>query len=121
MYVEHTAIRVSDIDASRAFYVDGLGLTVQRTFEDDDGSGSVFVGDGTGGLLQLQYDPAGGPVDHAEGLDHFGVATDDVEAAFDRLVERTGCPVVREPSQGHSATVAFVEDPDGYTIELVER
>lgn len=121
MLVEHTAIRVGDIEASKAFYVDGLGLSVKREFEDDDGNVSVFVGDESASAVQLRFEPAAGPPELADGFDHLGIATDDIDAAFDRLVERTDCPVIREPSKGNSATVAFVEDPDGYRVELLER
>ena len=121
MDVAHTANWVADLDRSRAFYVDGLGPSVTRTFE-YDGSENLFVG-GEHGELQLRYDPdRPAPDPDRSGHDHVGLSVDDVDAAFERLVERTGCPVVHAPFDVASAgsRVAFVEDPDGYVLELVQ-
>lgn len=121
MDVIHAAITVSDLEEARAFFVDALGLSENRSFT-LDGVENVYVG-GEHGEIQLRYDPdAPAPAPDRSDLDHLAVSVDDVEATTERLVEETGCavvdgPLVVEPADAH---VSFVEGPDGYVVELVE-
>ncbi|WP_251329821.1 VOC family protein [Haloplanus pelagicus] len=123
----HTAIQVSDLDATRAFYEDALDFEHRLDFEwpadDEDAVYNYYVGRGDGAEIQFRYDP--GRTDPVEptGIDHLALDVDDVDAEFDRLVEATDCPVVSEPTTVDPAgtRVAFVEDPDGYVVELVEQ
>ncbi|MDZ7702619.1 MAG: VOC family protein [Halobacteriales archaeon] len=120
MHYSHTAIEVADLDASLAFYEDGLGLDHQWDFT-LDGVRNYYVGTGDTAQLQLKHDPErDGEVDTA-GLDHLAFGVDDADAAFDRLVAATDCPVVTAPADVAAAgrRVAFVADPDGYEVELV--
>ncbi|MFB6068607.1 MAG: VOC family protein [Halobacterium sp.] len=122
MDVIHTAIWVSDLERSYEFYVDGLGLEESHRFV-LDGVENVYVG-GDHGEIQLRYDGADRDVDpDREALDHVALGVDDVDAEFERLRDETGCPVVEEPFtvEQAGARVAFVEDPAGYVVELVER
>lgn len=120
--VIHTALWVSDLDATIDFYADGLGL--ERNWEfTSDGVRNVYLG-GPRGEYQFKYDPEGdretGP---GGGLDHVAVGVESTDEAFERLVERADPPVVEEPTTmtDIDRRVAFVEDPDGYVVELVER
>lgn len=119
MHYSHTAIQVADLEATLAFYEGGLGLDHQWDFT-LDGVRNYYVGTGDTAQLQLKHDPDGGEVDTA-GLDHLAFGVDDADAAFDRLVAATDCPVVTPPQDVSEAgrRVAFVEDPDGYHVELV--
>ncbi|MFB6304259.1 MAG: VOC family protein [Haloferacaceae archaeon] len=123
MDVIHTAIHVSDLDAMREFYVDALGLAEHHSFT-YRGVENVYVG-GEHGEIQFRYDPdRERPVEpDRETLDHLAVGVDDVDDAFDDLVTETGCPVVDRPTtvDQAGARVAFVEDPEGYVLELVEE
>jgi lactoylglutathione lyase len=122
MDVIHTAIPVSDLDAMREFYVDALGLEENHSFT-YGGVENVFVG-GEDGELQFRYDPEREtPVaPDRDTLDHFAVSVEAVDSAFEALVAATDCPVVTEPTTIDAAgvRVAFVEDPEGYVLELVE-
>jgi lactoylglutathione lyase len=122
MDVIHTAVHVEDLEAMRSFYVDAVGLDERGSFT-ADGVENVYVG-GEGGELQFRHDPdRETPVEpDRETLDHVAVGVDDVDAAFESLVAETGCPVVVEPRTVEAAgsRVAFVEDPEGYVLELVE-
>lgn len=122
MDVIHSAIWVSDIEETLAFYVDALGLEKTREFEGGDGARNVFVAGSTGTEIQFKYDPNRRSLEPS-GFDHVAVAVDDTDAELDRLVEKTGCTVRRGPltSDGANARVAFIEDPDGYGVELVEE
>ncbi|MGM0591593.1 MAG: VOC family protein [Halobacteriota archaeon] len=121
--VIHTALWVADIEQSLAFYVDALGL--ERSREHGGSSPgevrNVFVAGPDGTEIQFKYTSDGDPETPA-GVDHVAVSVADVDAEFERIVEETGCPVVAEPkTTGSGARIAFVEDPDGYAVELVER
>lgn len=122
MDVIHTALWVSDLERTRAFYVEGLGLTENWSFTGDDGVENVYVG-GENGELQFKYDPEGGPTIESGAMDHVAVSVDSTDKAFDRLVDREDPPVREAPTtmEEIDRRVAFVEDPDGYVVELVER
>lgn len=123
MDVIHAAIHVEDLDAMRAFYVDALGLDETHSFT-YRGVENVYVG-GEGGEIQFRHDPdRERPVDpDREAFDHVAVGVEDVDGAFEDLVTETGCPVVERPTtvEQAGARVAFVEDPQGYVLELVEE
>lgn len=121
MDVHHAAIWVSDLDRTTAFYEDELGLEFEYQFE-WDGVTSYFVSGGSEAQLQFRYDPEDDEPIEPSGIDHVALTVDDVDATFERVVEATGCPVVREPLDidPADARTAFVEDPDGYVVEFVE-
>lgn len=121
MDVHHTALWVSDLEMTKTFYLDELGLTEQTQFE-VDGTTNYYVGSDTGMTIQLKYDPDREQEIESAGVDHVALEVEDVDATFECIVNETGCPVVREPTTvaEASARLAFIEDPDGYRIELVE-
>jgi lactoylglutathione lyase len=121
MDVIHTALWVSDLDRTRSFYVDALGLEENWSFT-SDGVQNVYVG-GEHGEFQFKYDPDGDPEIDARSVAHVAVGVDSVDETFERLVERAEPPVREEPTtmEQIDRRVAFVEDPDGYVVELVER
>ncbi|RQG93535.1 VOC family protein [Natrarchaeobius chitinivorans] len=122
MNVIHSAIWVSDIDETLAFYVDELGLEKTNEFVSGDGARNVYVAGDNGVELQFKYDPDR-EVSEPAGIDHVALAVDDTDAEVERLVEETECTLERGPldSEGANARVAFLEGPDGYGIELVEE
>ena len=123
MDVIHAALRVEDIDRTLAFYRDALGLSVTNEFVGGDGATNVYLAGGGDAELQFKYyaDQPNPPVEPS-GIDHVALRVEDTDATVERLVEATGCRVLRGPltSEGANARVAFVEDPDGYGVELVE-
>ena len=122
MDVIHTALWVSDIERTREFYVDALGLRENWSFTGDDGVENVYVG-GEHGELQFKYDPDADPEIDSGSVDHVAVGVESTDEAFDRLLEQVDPPVREEPTtmDAIDRRVAFVEDPDGYVVELVER
>lgn len=122
MYVSHTAIQVSDLDATTAFYEDVLGLEPLWEFT-HDGVLNYYVGTGDSAQLQFKYDPDGPDEVETAGLDHLALGVDDVDRTFERVVAAADCPVVLEPTDFTAAgrRGAFVEDPDGYVVEFVSR
>ncbi len=126
MRILHTMLRVGDLDKSLAFYTEVLGMRLLRRNDYAEGKFTLaFVGfqeeeDGT--VIELTHNWG---VDHYEigtGYGHIALAVDDAHAACAEIKSRGG-KVTREagPMKGGTTVIAFVEDPDGYKIELIER
>lgn len=124
MHLAHTAVWVSDIDRTAAFYEGALDLAFHREFE-IDGVRNYFVGSEDGAEIQFKCDSdsrdSEGRTD-TRGFDHLAFSVDDVDATFERVVEATDCPVAMEPTtiEQIGSRVAFVADPDGYEVEFEE-
>jgi lactoylglutathione lyase len=125
MRLLHTMIRVGDLEASKKFYCEALGMKVLRERQYPDGKFTLcFIGYGDEDdhtVIELTYN--WGKSDYAIGdaFGHLAVGTSDIKAAAER-VRSLGYKVTREPGpMKHGTTViAFVEDPSGYKIELIE-
>ncbi len=126
MRLLHTMIRVGDLDRSITFYTEALGMTLLRCKEFTGGRFTLaFVGYGNEAhtaVIELTYNWDTSSYDLGDGFGHIAIGVDDIEAACEQ-VRRNGGNVVREPGpMKHGTTVlAFVEDPDGYRIELIEH
>jgi lactoylglutathione lyase len=123
----HTMIRVMDLEKSLAFYVDQLGMKLLRRKDYPDGKFTLaFVGYGgeeTNAVIELTHN--WGREESYEigtGFGHLALAVSDIYGACDRL-SKAGVKIPRPPGpmkHGGSA-IAFIEDPDGYRIELIQR
>jgi lactoylglutathione lyase len=126
MRILHTMLRVGDLDRSTRFYTDVLGMKVLRTTERPEQKYSLaFVGYGEESreaVLELTYNHGVERYDLGGGFGHIAIEVDDASAACERVRARGG-RVTREagPVKGGSTVIAFVEDPDGYKIEFIER
>lgn len=121
MDLAHAAIWVSDLDRAESFY-GALGFDRVRSFA-IDGVENVFVSAGDG-ELQLRHDPdRTTPIAPSRAdVDHLAFFVGDVDATVETAVDAGGS-VVREPGriEAADAYVAFVEDPEGYTLEFVRQ
>ncbi|MDQ2073673.1 VOC family protein [Haloarcula sp. NS06] len=119
MDLAHTAICVSDLDRAMAFY-DALGFEETNRFT-LDGVDNVYLGRDGDGDLQLRHDPdRTTPVaPNRADVDHIAFTVDDVEETFETAINAGAAPVL-EPTQidAADAFAAFVEDPEGYTLEF---
>ena len=116
-------IYVSDIERSIAFYTDVIGLVVQGRTEIDDVHEAHLAADEGGGRLQLAERYQGGqPIDHGFALWKIYMRVDDCVATFAKAVA-AGAEPTMEPTRldRWPVTVAFVNDPDGYNIELIQH
>ncbi|MBX7160779.1 MAG: VOC family protein [Acidimicrobiia bacterium] len=116
-------IYVSDIEASIRFYTDLIGLVLQGRTEIEGVHEAHLAADAGGGRLQLAQRYEGGkPIEHGFALWKTYMNVDDCAAVHDRVVA-AGFVSTMAPTRldRWPVTVAFVEDPDGYTIELIER
>lgn len=116
-------IYVSDIEASIRFYTELIGLELQGRTEIDDVHEAHLAAAEGGGRMQLAQRHRGGrPIDHGFALWKTYMNVDDCAATHDRVVAagfRSTMPPTR--LDRWPVTVAFVEDPDGYAVELIER
>jgi len=126
MRLLHTMLRVGDLDRSLAFYTDVLGMKLLRRNDYPEGKFTLaFVGyqdEKDGAVIELTYNWGVDRYEIGTGYGHIALAVDDAAAACGAIRERGG-KVTREagPMKGGSTVIAFVEDPDGYKIELIQR
>ena len=122
MDVIHSAIQVSDLETSVQFYEEAMNLHVTREFESGDGAKNIFLAGEGEYELQLKYHPEKA-VPEPAGFDHTAIEVEDIDAELERLQNEFDCEVYRGPidSEVAHARVAFIKDPDGYGIELVEE
>jgi lactoylglutathione lyase len=125
MRLLHTMLRVGDLDRSLAFYTEVLGMRLLRRKEYPSGRFTLaFVGYGDESehsVLELTHNWDTDRYDLGDGYGHIALGVDDIQAVCDAIRSKGG-RVVREPGpMKHGSTViAFVEDPDGYKVELIE-
>ena len=125
MRILHTMLRVGDLARSVDFYTCVLGMRVLRTTDRPDQKYSLaFVGYGDESqhaVLELTYNYGVDRYDIGSAYGHVAIAVDDAAAAC-AAVRAKGGTVTREagPVKGGTTVIAFVQDPDGYTIELIE-
>ncbi|MBC7001755.1 lactoylglutathione lyase [Photobacterium sp. BZF1] len=119
----HTMIRVSDLDKSIEFYTNVLGMQVLDRFENTEYRYSlVFVGyDKNGPTIELTYNWDTDSYDLGNGFGHLALGVDDIYQTCDQI-KAVGGNVTREPGPmlGGTTHIAFVKDPDGYAIELIQ-
>jgi lactoylglutathione lyase len=122
----HTMIRVGDLDRSIDFYTRLLGMKLLRRQDYPEGRFTLaFVGYGDEAdhtVVELTHNWDTASYELGGGFGHLALGTGDIHAACARL-EAEGARVVRPPApMKHGSTViAFIEDPDGYRIELIQR
>ena len=126
MRVLHTMIRVGDLDRSIRFYADVLGMKLLRKKDYPDGKFTLaFVGYGPESehaVIELTYNWDTHQYNLGNGFGHVALEVDDTYAACAEIKKRGG-KVTREagPMKHGSTVIAFVEDPDGYKIELIQK
>ncbi len=126
MRVLHTMIRVGDLDRSIKFYTDVLGMKLLRKKDYPDGKFTLaFVGYGpesTHAVIELTYNWDTHKYNLGDGFGHVALEVGDAYAACAEIKKRGG-KVAREagPMKHGTSVIAFVEDPDGYKIELIQK
>ena len=121
----HTMLRIGNLDKSIAFYCDVLGMKLLRRKDYPGGEFTLaFVGYGEekdNTVIELTYNWGVEKYDLGKGYGHIALGVDDIYGTCDRIKAQGG-KVTREPGpMKHGSTViAFVEDPDGYKIELIQ-
>ena len=125
MRILHTMLRVGDLQRSIDFYTKVLGMQLLRTTDRPEQRYSLaFVGYGderSHAVLELTYNHGVGSYEMGSAFGHIAIAVPNAAAACDRI-RAAGGTVTREagPVKGGTTVIAFVQDPDGYKIELIE-
>ena len=126
MRILHTMIRVGNLDRSLSFYIETLGMRLLRRNDYPEGRFTLaFVGYGEetdSAVIELTHNWDTTSYDLGNGFGHIALAVDDAYAAC-ALIKSRGGKVTREagPMKHGTTVIAFVEDPDGYKIELIQR
>lgn len=126
MRMLHTMLRVGNLEQSLAFYTKVLGMTLLRKRDYEEGRFTLaFVGYGdeeNHTVLELTHNWDTTSYELGNAYGHIAIAVDDAYQACEEIKARGG-KVVREagPMKGGITVIAFVEDPDGYKIELIQQ
>ena len=126
MRILHTMIRVGDLDRAVRFYTEVLGMRLLRETDRPEQKYTVaFVGYGdeaSHAVLELTYNYGVDRYDPGTAFGHVAIEVEDAKAACEAIRARGGA-VTREagPVKGGSSIIAFITDPDGYKIELIQR
>ena len=127
MRILHTMLRVGDMQRAIDFYTKVLGMNLLRTSENPEYKYSLaFVGYDDGNPdqaeIELTYNWGASEYDLGDGYGHIAIGVPDAAATCERI-KAAGGNVTREagPVKGGTTIIAFVTDPDGYKIELIQR
>ena len=124
MRILHTMLRVGDLDRSIKFYTEVLGMKLLRQKDYPDGKFTLaFIGYGDeadNSVIELTHNWDTDSYDIGEAFGHIAIEVDDVYKACDDIRQRGG-KIIRDagPMNAGTTIIAFVEDPDGYQIELL--
>ncbi len=126
MRILHTMLRVVDLEKSLAFYTEILGMKLLRRNDYPDGKFTLaFVGYGSetdGAVIELTHNWGVESYELGNGFGHIAIEVPDAYAACVEIKQRGGKVVREAGAMKHGNTViAFVEDPDGYKIELIQK
>jgi len=126
MRILHTMLRTGNLERSIAFYTEVLGMKLLRKQDYPEGKFTLaFVGYGDEkdeAVIELTYNWGVDSYDLGSGFGHIALEVDDVYKATEEIRQRGG-KIVREagPMNAGTTIIAFVEDPDGYQIELIGK
>ncbi|MBQ4800539.1 lactoylglutathione lyase [Pseudoalteromonas sp. MMG006] len=126
MRLLHTMLRVADLDKSIAFYTQVLGMQELRRSQNEEYRYTLaFIGYGkeeSNTVLELTYNWDENNYDLGNAYGHIAIEFDDIYKACD-AIKAAGGNVSREPGpvKGGTTEIAFVKDPDGYSIELIQK
>jgi lactoylglutathione lyase len=126
MRLLHTMLRVGDLQRSIDFYTKVLGMKLLRTSENPEYKYTLaFVGYGNNpehAELELTYNWGVDKYDMGSAYGHIAISAEDIYKTCDQ-VRAAGGNITREPGpvKGGTTVIAFITDPDGYKVELIER
>jgi lactoylglutathione lyase len=124
MDVLHPAMWVTDADEMEEFYAEGLGLERTREFTGGDGATNRFLGGEGDAEIQFKFHEDDADAEDAPtGFDHVGIAVESVDETIEVLTEEFESEIVRGPKtlEDKGLRIAFLTDPEGYVVEVVEE
>ncbi|WP_330927317.1 lactoylglutathione lyase [Candidatus Sororendozoicomonas aggregata] len=126
MRLLHTMLRVTDLDRSIAFYTDLLGMTLLRKRENTQYRYTLaFVGyadESEQAVIELTYNWGTHSYEPGTAFGHIAIGVDNLHQTCETL-RKGGARITREPGpvKGGTTEIAFIEDPDGYKVELIQQ
>jgi len=126
MRILHTMIRVNNLEESIKFYTDILGMRLLREKEyPEDKFSLAFLGYGKeteDTVIELTYNWHTNDYEHGNAFGHIAIEVDDIYKVCEEIREK-GTTFIRDPGpmMGSKLLLAFIEDPNGYKIELIEK
>ena len=126
MRILHSMIRVNDLEESIKFYSEVLGMKLLREKEYPEGKFSLaFLGYGNeteNTVIELTYNWDKNHYEHGSAFGHIAIEVDDIYKVCEEIKSK-GVKVIRDPGpmMGSRLLLAFIEDPNGYKIELIEK
>lgn len=126
MRMLHTMLRVGNLERSIEFYTQVLGMTLLRQHDNEEYQYSLaFVGycpESEGAVLELTYNWGVDSYQLGSAFGHIALEVENAAASVEKI-RQAGGKITREagPVKGGTTVIAFVEDPDGYKIELIEK
>ena len=120
----HTMLRVGDLDRSINFYTNVLGMKLLRKSDNEEFEYTLaFIGyadESDSAVIELTYNWGKSEYDHGYAYGHIAIGADDIYATCEEI-RQAGGDIIREPGpvKGGTVEIAFVKDPDGYSIELI--
>ena len=126
MRILHSMIRVNDLEESIKFYTEVLGMKLLREKEYPEGKFSLaFLGYGNeieNTVIELTYNWDKNDYEHGNAFGHIAIEVDDIYKVCEEIKNK-GVKVIRDPGpmMGSRLLLAFIEDPNGYKIELIEK
>lgn len=121
----HTMLRVGDLDRSIKFYTETLGMKLLRKHDNEEYKYTLaFVGyadESEQAVIELTYNWGTDSYDQGTAFGHIALGADDIYATCE-IIRNAGGKITREPGPvlGGSTEIAFIQDPDGYKIELIQ-
>ena len=126
MRILHSMIRVNNLEDSIKFYTEVLGMKILREKEYPEGKFSLaFLGYGKEAedtVIELTYNWDTSYYEHGNAFGHIAIEVDDIYKVCEEIKDK-GTKVIRDPGpmMGSKLLLAFIEDPNGYKIELIEK
>ena len=126
MRILHSMIRVNDLEESIKFYTEVLSMKLLREKEYPEGKFSLaFLGYGNeteNTVIELTYNWDKNDYEHGNAFGHIAIEVDDIYKVCEEI-KKKGVKVIRDPGpmMGSRLLLAFIEDPNGYKIELIEK
>ena len=123
MRILHTCLNVESLDRSIKFYTEHMGLKFVSRREIKQNNAEIgFLSDGAGGSLELTHWRDKKELIEGDNFDHIAFAVEDIEKTVSQL-KQGGVTIAMEPYslQGSSSKIAFIKDPDGNWLELIEH
>jgi len=126
MRILHSMVRVNNLEESIKFYTEVLGMKILREKEYPEGKFSLaFLGYGKEAedtVIELTYNWDTSYYEHGNAFGHIAIEVDDIYKVCEEIQDK-GAKVIRDPGpmMGSRLLLAFIEDPNGYKIELIEK